>query len=144
MKKLAIASSLLLLASAVLAQPDGFLKARSQGQLTACKSNEKNIATALEMYASDFGGLYPANLAILTNKNPKFAYLRTIPTCPAAGKDTYSATYKMSAAKRDPKTGKALSGVDRFTFHCSGHHHKAADGPANKPAYDSETGLMER
>ena len=38
-----------------------FLKARAQGQLTACKSNCKNLATALEMYASDNGGRYPTN-----------------------------------------------------------------------------------
>lgn len=30
-----------------------------RGSLTSCKSNLKNIATALEMYPSDFGGRYP-------------------------------------------------------------------------------------
>lgn len=143
MKKLAIVSALLLLAGAVLAQPEGFLKARSRGQLTACKSNEKNLATALEMYASDFGGRYPTNLLILTNKDPKFEYLRYIPTCPAAGKDTYSATYKMTSIRRDPKTGKT-TGSESFSFHCAGHNHKAADTPPNKPAYNSNIGLIVR
>ena len=32
------------------------------GTLTACMSNCKNIATALEMYSSDHGGRYPATL----------------------------------------------------------------------------------
>ena len=30
-----------------------FIRARAQGQLTACKSNLKNIGTALEMYSTD-------------------------------------------------------------------------------------------
>lgn len=34
------------------------LPCRNYGQLTACKSNCKNIATALEMYAGDNGGHY--------------------------------------------------------------------------------------
>lgn len=138
MKKPVLALTLSFLAGAtVLAQPDGFLKARAQGQLTACKSNEKNIATALEMYASDFGGVYPQSLSRLINKNPKFDYLRYIPTCPAAGKDTYSATYKMTSASSS-KAG------DNFTFHCAGHNHKEAGGNPNKPAYDSRSGLIER
>lgn len=144
MKKLAFASALFLLAGSVLAQPDGFLKARAQGQLTACKSNEKNIATALEMYASDFQGYYPSNLNKLISKDPHLSYLRSIPTCPAAGKDTYSATYKYTVAKRDPKTGKVISGADNFSFYCAGHSHKDAGGTPNKPAYDSMNGLIDR
>ena len=35
------------------------VEGRSQGQLTACKSNLKNIATALEMYSTDNSGQYP-------------------------------------------------------------------------------------
>lgn len=38
------------------------LPCRNYGQLTACKSNCKNIATALEMYAGDNGGHYPLRL----------------------------------------------------------------------------------
>ena len=36
-----------------------FVRARAQGHLTACKSNLKNIGTALEMYSTDHAGRYP-------------------------------------------------------------------------------------
>jgi prepilin-type N-terminal cleavage/methylation domain-containing protein len=112
-----------------------FLKARAQGQLTACKSNCKNLATALEMYASDNGGRYPSttNLAAkLTSGN----YLKLIPTCPAAGSNTYSAVY---TARQTP---------DSFTFWCGGNNHsKAYSGftaaSDNYPQYNAEQGLLD-
>ena len=42
-----------------------FTRPRS-GQLAACESNLKNIATALEMYATDNCGDYPTSLSVLT------------------------------------------------------------------------------
>ena len=104
-----------------------FMKARNQGQLTACKSNEKNIATALEMYATDYAGKYPSDLKPLTTGN----YLRLIPTCPAAGKDTYSESYQMQ------------SSPDLFSFYCSGHNHGTLL-PADYPRYTAEMGLIDR
>lgn len=91
-----------------------FFQARSQGQLTACKSNEKNIATGVEMWASDHKGVYPAKLAQLTP-----SYLKRIPTCPACQKDSYSATYKASGKK--------------YSFSCN--------GVKGHPSYDSDQGL---
>ncbi len=104
-----------------------FLKARAQGQLTACKSNQKNIGTACEMYSTDHAGRYPASLKQLTPD-----YLRVIPKCPSAGADTYSSHYRKG------------SKPDRFTVRCWGEHHKLVDIPANYPMYDSEAGLTER
>ncbi|MBX3166038.1 MAG: hypothetical protein KF760_01455 [Candidatus Eremiobacteraeota bacterium] len=104
-----------------------FIKARSQGQLTACKSNEKNIATALEMYASDNAGVYPTDLKPLISGN----YLRLIPTCPAAGKDTYSESYQVETKP------------DTFSFYCKGHNHGNLL-PADLPAYNAEMGLIDR
>lgn len=104
-----------------------FVRARSQGMLTACKSNEKNIGTALEMYATDFGGRYPSDLDRL-----KPDYLRVIPTCPSAARDTYSQTYQVSAQP------------DGYTFFCSGHNHAQANTPENYPQYTSIQGLIER
>ena len=108
-----------------------FTRARAQGQLTACKSNEKNIATGLEMWASDHKGKYPKQLSDLVG-GENGGYLKQIPTCPAAEEDTYSASYKISA------DGK------QFEIYCSGHNHKALDVPPNKPAFNSETGLIEK
>lgn len=104
-----------------------FMRARGQGQLTACKSNEKNIATALEMYASDNVGRYPTDLKPLITGN----YLRMIPTCPAAGKDTYTETYQVQNTP------------DLFSFYCRGNHHGTL-APENHPAYNAEMGLVER
>jgi prepilin-type N-terminal cleavage/methylation domain-containing protein len=113
-----------------------FLKARAQGQLTACKSNCKNLATALEMYASDYGGRYPTNgttgMGLLTAGN----YLKTVPTCPAAGRDTYSGTY---SSRQTP---------DSFSFYCTGNNHgKAYSGftanAENYPQYSAEQGLLD-
>lgn len=47
-----------------------------------------NVAMTLDMYATDNHGLYPDALAQVTPK-----YLKTIPTCPSVGRDTYSAGY---------------------------------------------------
>lgn len=104
-----------------------FIKARGQGQLTACKSNEKNIATALEMYASDNAGRYPADFKLLMSGN----YLKLIPTCPASGRDTYSESYQVQAAP------------DTFSFYCSGKNH-GDQVPAGYPQYNAEMGLIDR
>lgn len=123
-----ISGSMMMLAPVAAAvMVPNFVKARGQGQLTACKSNLKNIATASEMYASDYEGRYPKNLGQLTPN-----YLRIIPNCPAAQEDTYSAAYQSAASP------------DRFTVYCSGDHHSQVGTPANYPQYNSEEGLIER
>ncbi len=105
--------------------------ARCGGGLTACKSNCKNIATALEMYSSDNGGQYPASLDELIPGN----YLAKIPTCPAAG----SVTYKDYQRTQTP---------DSFSFTCVGNNHaKAYNGFStssnNFPQYSAESGLLD-
>lgn len=108
-----------------------FVRARGQGHLTACKSNLKNIGTAVEMYSTDHQGRYPGSLSWLTTGNMG-GYLKTIPTCPAAGSDTYSQAYSAS------------SNPDVFTVFCQGNNHTALDLPSDSPAYDSVQGLIER
>ena len=100
---------------------------RPQGMLTACMSNEKNIGTALEMYATDNNGDYPDDLAKLTP-----AYLKVIPTCPEAGTDTYSQTYRRSLDMKN------------FTFYCRGRNHRRASVPRDYPRYNSRSGLVRR
>ena len=108
-----------------------FVRARAQGHLTACKSNLKNIGTALEMYSTDNSGRYPSDLSKLTSGNMG-GYLKMIPTCAAAGTDTYSAVYTASA------------NPDVFTLYCSGNNHTALDVGSGFPQYDSVRGLIER
>lgn len=104
-----------------------FIRARARGQLTACKSNLKNIGTGLEMYSTDNHGRYPRTLNQITPN-----YLRVIPTCPGGGVDTYSHSYVVHA---DP---------DHYTVYCSGLNHRSTSLPSGFPQYNSKTGLVER
>jgi len=96
-----------------------------QGKTTACKSNLKNLATALEMYATDHQGHYPDSLQTLVNQK----YLKTIPSCPEARCDTYSCSYQR------------LQGPDQFVLCCTGAYHRKVLQP-NHPAYSAEQGLV--
>ena len=103
--------------------------ARSQRQLTACKSNCKIIATALEMYASGPDGHYPPSLVYLTEGK----YLKELPTCPAAGRMTYT-NYQRTQTP------------DSFSFSCVGNHHARAyrgfcTSSDNYPRYSSESSV---
>lgn len=120
--------------------------ARSQGQYIACMSNCKNIAIGIEIYSTDNEGHVPPNLSSLTPDAMKF-----IPTCPSAGRDTYSQTYKASINKED-------SSKDTFSFHCSGFNHgyqtiyilgfipyTVKSGiPPDYPQFDSVKGLIRK
>ena len=109
-----------------------FVRARGAGQLTACKSNLKNIGTGLEMYSTDYSGKYPKDLGLLTPN-----YLKTIPDCPAAGYDTYTESYRLEPASDG-------SDWDVYYVHCSGENHAGSGVPANFPAYNGMEGLIER
>lgn len=99
----------------------GNISARRQGQFTACKSNLKNLGVAMGMYATEHGE-YPGSLRQLTP-----GILRTIPTCPAAGRETYLVT--------------ATTG---FTLVCAGQNHSNVKAPRNYPQYTSGEGLREK
>lgn len=103
-----------------------FLRASACGSGTGCKSNLKNIATALEMYAYDNKGEFPSKVDQVTPN-----YLKVIPTCGSAGENTY-----MYARGEDPAT---------FTMYCRGRNHRKIYGPRaeNYPQYSSSQGLLE-
>lgn len=112
-----------------------FIRARSRGQLTACKSNLKNIGTAMEMYSTDWGGKYPTgNVKAFLTPN----YLKTIPYCPAAGTDTYTFELGMKA------TYNTGSYEDYYFVYCSGTNHTNVSVPLNYPQYNGIVGLFER
>jgi len=61
-----------------------FIRARAQSQLSACEANEKNVATALEMYATDNGGNYPTGSGTALPSGALWSnYIRTNPVCPS-------------------------------------------------------------
>lgn len=96
---------------------------RDEPWLVACGYNLRNIGTALEMYSSDHHGQYPKSLRALVP-----VYLKKLPTCSAAKRDTYSSSYKRV-------------GPDDFKFHCHGSFHAGAGLAANEPTFQGEKGL---
>ena len=100
-------------------------ESKTQGMLVVCKANERSLGIALEMYAMDHDGHFPDSLSKLVPE-----YIKAIPTCAAAGKDTYSDSYRVS------------KNFQAYTFYCKGHYHKDAGIPENYPAYDSRNGLI--
>lgn len=84
-----------------------FIRARFKTYHTACVQNEKNIATALELYSLENRQLYPATLNhLVTGPKP---FITKIPDCPSIGVD-YSATY---FPETDHRT---------YEVHCPGYH----------------------
>jgi hypothetical protein len=94
-------------------------------KIDGCIYNLKNIGTAAEMYSIDYSGRYPKKLSLLTPN-----YIRTIPTCPAARKDTYSSSYR------------AATRPDACTFFCKGSHHAKSGYATDYPQYNSTTGVV--
>jgi len=116
-----------LISIAVVVMVPKYQRAGACGQFTQCQANCKNISTALEMYADDNEGNFPSHLSQLTPK-----YLRSMPMCAGARRDTYSQSYQSS------------TNFDSFSFYCAGHHHKWVGVEPNYPQYNSRDGLIPR
>lgn len=130
--ELMVTMSIIIILAAILVP--NFLHARAQSQLTACKSNLKNIATALESYAVDNGGRYPSSGNLAGGLTTE-AYLKAIPTCPSAGSNSYSSGYSSTLTP------------DAFSFYCSGDNHnnalKAYGSSPNFPQYVLGRGITD-
>ena len=109
-----------------------FMKARAQGQFVACQSNMRNLATALEMYSTDNFGHYPTDSGAAGMERVAPGFIIMIPTCPSAGFDTYSESYK----------GHIMP--DSYTFFCTGANHVELNVPDGQdwPQYTSNWGLQ--
>lgn len=110
-----------------------FIRARAQGRLSACKSNLKNLGTAMEMYSSDCEGKYPLYMMKLTPN-----YLKTIPECPNTGRVTYRMTFGAAAPYNTQNY------QDYYFVECTGEGHVPLGAPPNYPQYNGIVGLMER
>lgn len=95
---------------------------------TACRSNLRNIATALEEYANENHGHFPPSLQSLVPR-----YLKAIPSCPSVGSVTYTQGYE--ATTED---------FNRFTVICIGNNHERSGYSPNYPQYSSTQGLLVR
>lgn len=108
------------------------LRARARGQFTLCKSNLKNIGTALQMYSEDNSGKYPPALGQLTPN-----YLKTLPECRGAGEVSYRLTVGQT-------TNDTIGYEENFYLECHGENHENVNVTGHYPAYDSRTGFIER
>ena len=97
---------------------------RSRHQTAYCMSGLKNLGTALEMYQSDHHE-FPTRLGALIPH-----YLKILPTCPQAHRDTYSDGYV------------AASHPDAYTVVCVGTNHSAVRQSPDFPQYTSRQGLI--
>ncbi|MEQ8168298.1 MAG: serine/threonine-protein kinase [Candidatus Eremiobacterota bacterium] len=107
----------------------GFFAARAQGQLASCESNIKNLAAALEMYATDNRGYYPPALSYLTYDKNGGPYIKHIYTCPV-----YLTGYKYVYA----------TSPDNFTICCeyNNAHRNALREDGSWPQYTPGRGLI--
>jgi type II secretory pathway pseudopilin PulG len=113
-----------------------FVRARARGQLTACKSNLKNIGTALEMYSTDWSGKYPVSTSLLTPN-----YLKTVPDCPSAASNSYRAYFGVKAPYNVGPEGPY---EDYYYIECAAENHANVSVTSNFPAYNGIQGLIER
>jgi hypothetical protein len=124
MKKAKLASMLVLVTVVVtICCSQGVSSRSTHGEASQCKANLRNIATALEMYATDNNGEYPLLLSYLSPH-----YLAYTPTCPTLSIDTYSCGYSITQGKE-------------FYVCCIGKNHP--EYLDNMPAYSSKQGAIE-
>ena len=124
-----------------------FMRAREASRLTACKSNLKNISTAVETYSNDWDGLYPGGTSGITTpqkvkpdaendsiKTLQNDYIQKVTKCPTAKEYYY---FSQSQSVRYwiycPASPKAEND--------SVPKHVKAGGKKGGPILDSQTGV---
>lgn len=96
-------------------------------RLEGCLLSERRIVQALETYRYDTRSPYPMSLAQLVPD-----YLPALPSCPSAGRDTYSSNYG------------TLQNPDAYTFYCAGSHHAEAGVAPDNPERNVVNGSVVR
>jgi general secretion pathway protein G len=103
-----------------------FVRARAQAQTSACESNLKEIATAIELYQTD-NDRYPDGGSVDPSNDELSPYLKQTPVDPAAGPGLYytftvdkpdggSASYAIICpGTHDPGTLQNISPQTKFT-----------------------------
>lgn len=123
---------MLLIASTIMIALIPGTRTSPRSELVACKSNLKNIGIALELYATDYNGTYPAKLDVLTPN-----YLKSIPQCPRY----FQPSYHLSVGVTSP--GKSERKKHYFLVSCSGSNHLNLLNESDYPKFHSELGLVE-
>lgn len=93
----------------------------------ACRHHVEDIANAAQVYAeTGHDGALPGETAEMVP-----LYLNAIPTCPTAGTDTYSFSYRRSTDQHS------------MTVLCSGEHHRLGfQSVRDYPRFSSREGLQ--
>lgn len=100
----------------------------------SCSTNLIEISLALEKYAKAHEGQYPESLKDLTPR-----YIKSIPTCPVAGYDTYSASYKKGLISARASGKEVYRKI--YTVYCKGNFHRNAVLGRNHPRFVKGKGL---
>ena len=138
MRKPLLWAGLVLLLCALLGRDTTvWREARAKRDLEGCEKSLKAIGTAIDMYTTDNGGVWPARDPSGGPFTPDLRllvphYLKEIPTCPAAGEDTYSKAYYCTRDRA------------YYTLVCEGRFHEDAHVPRCFPQYSSTCGLWRR
>jgi serine/threonine protein kinase len=116
--------------------------ARLDGRYTHCMSNLKNMGTALEMYSTDHGGLYPSSLTLLVPR-----YIDELPTCSLSTCDEHGEMCFPEPWWKKPRTPsysyEVNSWCDNYTISCiAGVHEISCSGPGF-PRYNADIGLLD-
>lgn len=86
------------------------MRARLKSYHAACIQNERNIATALQLYANENENRYPDSLAALTGRPGSAFFIQSIATCPS-NRASYSLGYSINEEKTE------------YLLACPGNHH---------------------
>lgn len=120
-----IAIAIIAILSAIMVP--NYSKSRSNANFVSCKQNLRNIAAALETYATDHDGVYPDYLAELTDSS--YPYLKVMPFCKECGDpSSYEQGYEKATA---PNT---------FTVRCKGTYHAMCNIEEDFPGYSPTRG----
>jgi len=94
--------------------------------LTACMHNLTVFGTAIEEFKKDNKGKLPSSLSELVPK-----YIISIPSCPGAGRDSYSESYVFS------------NEAGTYTVYCNSESHGKIGIQKGYPMYTSREGLIQ-
>lgn len=105
---------------------------RQKWDLAECNLNLREINTWAHIYSTDHAGNFPPSVAHIVP-----TYLDQIPICPAAGSDTYSASFNVGPLTENEDVAQGflerVPGDIVCRVHCSGHHHRIEE--PDKPAF---------
>lgn len=134
--------NIILIGILILIYPN-FFHEHPSGRLTVCESNMKNIASALEIYATDNMGDYPENLQKLLDGK----YMKSLPHCLGPEDDIW--TYIIGGwnnFESKPYGYEVCNMPDNFTLWCGDPGTHIYTGIVSReghwPQYNPGTGII--